>query len=341
MTRASLQTLIDRRAFPDTAEEPELIETHISWIVLTDQYAFKIKRPLQFAFLDFSTLDKRKYFCHREVLLNRRLAPETYLGTLPIRMMDNQLEIGGEEGEIVDYVVWMKKLDPNREMDHLLENGAVKEKAMIALAGQLAVFHSENQLREIQLEISSLQEDFAGIQDVFDVVKEEWGVSVFEQLKESVDLSNTFLKSHQKRIKERAELGFVVDGHGDLHSGNIFIMDQPVIFDCIEFDDHLRQLDILNELAFLCMDLDSFNRADLAKVFVNAYLEKCPCMSLESDRQLLLYYQWYRANVRLKINCLHASNSGLEKERSKYLKTAAKYLKLFQKYMESIWSVSR
>ena len=110
MTAQLLQSLIDRKAFPDSAHKPKLIETHISWVVLTDHFAFKIKKPVHFAFLDFSSLSQRAYYCQKEVKLNQRLAPKVYLGVLPIIQKEDGPMIGGSEGTIIDYAVWMKKI---------------------------------------------------------------------------------------------------------------------------------------------------------------------------------------------------------------------------------------
>ena len=141
MTAQLLQSLMKRKAFPDSAQKLELIETHISWVILTDNFAFKIKKPVQFTFLNFSSLSHRAYYCQKEVELNQRLAPEVYLGVLPIFQKKGGPVIGGSEGMIIDYAVWMKRLDSSKEMDRLLEQNAVKEESIRALAKQLAMFH--------------------------------------------------------------------------------------------------------------------------------------------------------------------------------------------------------
>ena len=340
MTAQLLQSLIDRKAFPDSAHEPTLIETHISWVVLTDHFAFKIKKPVHFTFLDFSSLSKRAYYCQREVTLNQRLAPKIYLGVLPIFQRQDGPVLGGSEGIIIDYAVWMKRLDSNKEMDRLLVQNEVREESIRALAKQLAAFHLNHRIKKSSVTPLSIKADFDGIKEIFGFAKKQWGEGVFKQLKTAIDMSGCFLKEHHAYIMERARSGCIVDGHGDLHCGNIFILDQPVIFDCIEFDDHFRTLDILNELGFLFMDLDRFNRNDLAQVFLQTYMEFFPCMNDQRDEQLLLYYKWYRANVRFKINCLHAMGSNSEISRQKRLQKAMNYLKLFQKYMESLLIVS-
>ena len=225
-------------------------------------------------------------------------------------------------------------------MDRLLGQNQVSRESVRALAKQLASFHLNHRVIESSVSPASIKADFNGIEDVFEFAKIQWGDGVLKQLKTAIAMSDSFIKRHSEYILERARSGCVVDGHGDLHSGNIFILDQPVIFDCIEFDDHFRILDILNELGFLCMDLDRFNRNDLAWVFLQTYTEIFPCLRDERDEQLLLYYKWYRANVRFKIHCLHAMVSSSEKSRQKHLQEAVDYLKLFQKYMESLLTIS-
>lgn len=340
MTAQLLQSIIDRKAFPDSAAKPELIETHISWVVLTDHYAFKIKKPVQYTFLDFSTLAKRACYCESEVRLNRRLAPHVYLGVLPIVQTREGPVLRATGGEIVDYAVWMQKLDTQKEMDRLLVHGEVGANSIRAIARQLALFHLKNRLPDPSVTPVTIQADFEGIKDVFAFAEKQWGTTFLEQLQSAVTFSAHFLQEHHDYLLERSRLGCIVDGHGDLHSGNIFILDEPVIFDCIEFDDQLRTLDVLNEVAFLCMDLERFDRADLARIFMDAYVQYFPCMNDSRDQQLLLYYKWYRSNVRFKINCLHAMGSHSEKKRLHRLQKAEEYMQLFQKYMESLLSVN-
>ncbi|MCS6928681.1 MAG: phosphotransferase [Saprospiraceae bacterium] len=311
MTSEQIRDIIAQRAYPGSEEAVQLVETHISWLLLTPTYAFKIKKPLQFSFLDFSTLEKRHYYCQQEVFLNRRLAPDLYLGVLTVSAdKDGFLSIRPYEEQflLLDYVVWMHRLDNSRQMDRLLAQNAVKPCDLEALAKQLAQFHRRQVLVGADMAGETIVRYKADFEDLFaqeSIARQLFGDEVemyFEQLRQQ---ERRFLSKHQHRLSERTCLGFWVDGHGDLHSRNIFLLPTgPVVFDCIEFSPHLRQLDVLNELAFLSMDLEARGHSSLAQVFIRAYQRHWRCIENAEDEQIFQYFKTYRANVRLKVALL-------------------------------------
>jgi len=307
MTRAEIDRIIRDEVFPDAPGEIELYETHASWVILTAHFAFKIKKPLHYSFLDFSSLEKRKLYCRRELRLNRRFAEEVYLAVLPVREKNGRLKIGGKSGVIVDYALKMKKLDNRLRMDFLLKNGDVDLKRLERLAAQLADFHKNAPAIRRRIAQKKFQNDFADLRVVLPFIKEKFGEKSAAQLEATIDFSDEFLKKMWPRISARKRAGFFIDGHGDLHSRNIFLYKTPVIFDCIEFNDDFRRLDVLNELAFFCMDLEHFGRTDLAEKFMQFYEKDYPVILQEADRLLFQYFKMYRANVRLKVYALKAA----------------------------------
>ncbi len=304
MDKNQVQNILERHAFPGNGEAARLVETHISWVILSPDFAFKMKKPVRFDFLDFSTLPLRKKFCEAEVQQNRRLAPDTYLGVLPIGLKNGLLQIGGEPEEALDYCVWMRREDDSRQLDHLLRVGEVVPDDLKDLAHQLAVFHRNYALAHPDFEPGTLVQDFADLFNHEKKLVETLGESVADALAGMRKELPRLVERHSRRLLARASGGLWVDGHGDLHSRNIFLTEPPIVFDCIEFDTHLRRLDVLNELAFLCMDFDFFGRPDLAEALLRFYQKEHPCITAPEDETLFLFFKAYRANVRLKVTLL-------------------------------------
>lgn len=220
---------------------------HISWVMLTPDFAFKIKKPVHFDFLDFSSLALRRKF-REELRLNRRLAPGTYLGVLPIGLKEGQLHIAKGIKNPVDYAVWMRREDDSRQLDQLLRTGAVQPEDLRPLAHQLAVFHREHALLHPHFDPEELVADFADLFHHEAALTAVLGADALHACPFAGPRS-AFIAKHAKRLRERAKSGLWVDGHGDLHSRNIFLTDPPIVFDCIEFAPHLRRLDVLNGLS--------------------------------------------------------------------------------------------
>lgn len=326
---------------------PQLVETHISWVILSGGDVYKIKKPLRLHFLDFSTLEKRKFYCEREVTLNRRLTEDIYLDILPVITRSDELFIGCREeeagrgkgdtgrltGEVMDYAVHMRRMEEGRRMDKLLKTRQVIHKDMEMLAGKMAAFHKTADIIH--------KKDLRDISDKFaDLISEENYLRKYDpqliSISRAVGISTRFSEKHEKRIRERIEAGYTRDCHGDLHAGNIFLLDTPQPFDCIEFNDDLRQIDVLNEIAFLCMDLEAFGRKDLSERFLTFYLTHFPALETDEDEQLFIYYKSYRANVRAKINSLRARSAATGTEKEAALAEAGKYLVLMNGYLQQL-----
>ena len=285
----------------------ELIETHISWVLLGEQFVYKIKKPVQFDFLDFSSLEKRRYFCERELILNQRFSKDMYLSVLPITQdVEGHFDINGK-GAVVDYALQMKRMDSEQQMDKCLLKGQVTPTQMVQLAQEIAAFHKQTTTIYTPIPIEKHIHEFSDILSIQAPLAAHLGQAISNQLAEEVIKAQQYLKAASSYMEQRHHDGFVVDGHGDLHSRNIFMLSPPVLFDCIEFDDHMRQVDILNELAFLCMDLRYHQQASLEPPFIEAYRKIREIFHSEADWALFTYYKWYRANVRLKVGLLGLS----------------------------------
>lgn len=333
MNKEEITKLIASGGFRGKPFKGRLVETHISWVVLGPRDVFKIKRPVQFNFLDFSTLDKRKYFCEREVMLNRRLT-NIYLDVLPVRSWQGRLEIGEKKGEVIDYAVHMRKLQGAKKMDELLKNGKVRPEQIRQLSEKVAQFHRQAEVVYPPLDLSQMKRTFNDILTVRDWVEKALGKDSARLIEQAVTFSDAFLEKHASFIEERIKNGMYRDVHGDLHSGNIFLYRDPVIFDCIEFNDAFRQIDVLNEVGFFCMDLECLGHRDFSNLFINRYLELFPALVSREGEQLINYYKCYRANVRAKVSALHASQAEGLSLKAKKCAEADQYLKQMSLYTD-------
>lgn len=312
-----------------------LQETHISWIILTKKHAFKLKKPVKLSFLDFSTLDLREKYCKKELMLNKRYT-DIYLAVCPVRFHHGKYEIGGEKGQIIDYVVQMKKMSAAKKMDFLLKQGKVDKADMHRLAKTITDFHKDSIRVNIPFNIDFGCSLFNDIKANDDFINEKLGDKYSELVSRSIQWSNNFLLSHSKRFQERIDKGFKRDLHGDLHGGNIFLYKKPVLFDCIEFNDQYRQIDVLYEIAFLCMDLEAFDQEYLARAFLSTYLKLLPCCEDQEDEHIFIYFKSLRANIRAKVHATTAARAHFKKDIQKHIEETQKYLILMKKYMENV-----
>lgn len=318
--------------FPDSCKNSTFSETHISWIVLTDQYAFKMKRPVKLSFLDFSTIEKRKFYCLQEVKLNKRLAPDMYIGVIPITK-SLIAEESNNNDDIIDYAVQMKRMDNDKEMHKLLEDDKVTEKHLEKLAQKIAQFHKDTQIVKNAFNTAGMIEEFTDINNVLDDDSEDQLIDpdYKEIVLNCIEKSKSYLNDNRSLFNDRIISGFQRDCHGDLNATNIFLYDDPVIFDCIEFNDEFRYIDVLNEIAFLCVDLDFYGSKDLSSFFAKSYMQSFDMKDVDMPDSLFNFYKCYRANIRAKVTLLSLSEYPEDKNKQK---DAEGYIKLMEGYSE-------
>jgi aminoglycoside phosphotransferase family enzyme/predicted kinase len=295
-----IRSLHDPDCYDHAAGPVRVIETHISYVLLTGEFAYKIKKPLDLGFLDFSSLDKRLHACREEVRLNRRLAPNIYIGVVPITGTPAAPRINGN-GEAFEYAVKMRQFPSDATLDRLDAEGGMTAQHVESIAATLARFHLESCDRADEdspwgspdAVWQPVAQNFAQIAPHLDSPADRAQLDALQRWSESEHARLAPLMAARKRD------GFVRECHGDLHLGNLAWVDgRLLVFDCIEFNPALSWIDIQCEIAFLYMDLLQHGHADWAWLFINLWLEETGDYA---GLELLRYYAVYRAMVRAKV----------------------------------------
>ncbi len=333
MNRKQIDLLLTSGKFPPGFHQGELVETHISYVLLGRSLAYKIKKSIKYSFLDFSTLVHRKYFCEQEVILNNRLSKGVYLGVVPIYQEEGRIIVGGTRGKIIDYAVKMKRLQGTKQMHLMLDQKLVTIKHMKVLASMIRGFHQQAEVIHTVFDPAALAARFNDIRSIVLFVKHSLGAEEAAVIHKATRMSDSFLRIHQETFKGRIADGYIRDCHGDLHSRNIFLYARPVIFDCLEFNDDFRRIDVLDELAFFCMDLEAEGFDHLSKAFTDYYFEGDKAQFGKTEHMLFTYYKCYRANVRAKVNALRAMNPEVSVRKGS-LDDVRKYINLMDKYLD-------
>jgi len=336
--------LITKESLSFTTKEFKVLQTHISYVFITDEIVYKIKKPVNFGFLDFTTLEKRKFYCEREVELNRRLCPDIYLGVVPVVKRGERFFIEdvaktcqSPEGEIVDYAVKMKRLPEEGMMGTLLAKGWLTTKHIDLIVKKLVPFYQRAETNEEISKYGSLQFISYNIEENFSQTIEFVGRALTQRKFETiVGYSRRFMEENASLFEKRVKEGYIRDGHGDLYSANICFDDlkEVYIFDCIEFNERFRCGDVCSDLAFLAMDLDFYRLDELSKYFIDEFVKK----SGDKDLLLLLdFYKCYRAYVRGKVGCFTSQDESLSsKVREEALMLSQKYFDLAFRYAGGI-----
>lgn len=321
-----IAALLDPGRYPHPAKKVRLVETHISWVLLAGRYAYKIKKALDLGFLDFTTLEKRRFYCAEEIRLNRRLAPRIYLDVVPIGGTPEYPRFGAQPA--IEYAVKMRRFPATRLMDRLLEAGRIEARHLDSLAATVARFHGG--LPGIAADsgdgsVASIRD--AAMQNfgtLLPLMKDEADASALDALQQATIAA---YEAGKPLFVERRAQGFVRECHGDLHLGNIALIgDEPVPFDGIEFNPDLRWIDVISEAAFTMMDLLHRQQPHMAFRFINAYLE---AGGDYAGVAVLRYYLAYRATVRAKVAAIRSAQSGLSaRAREKELRGCRSHLAL-------------
>ena len=331
MEKKQIEQLIQKGLFPfEQQAKVRLIETAISYVILKGSYAYKIKKNSKLSFLDFSTLKKRRHYCYEELRLNKRLAKEMYLDVLSVTQNKNQWKISKTAAGAIDYAVLMKRMNPLHQLNVLLKKNNIQTHTIKDLGKTIASFHLKEKSLIIPYDPFFLSREFADIRHFNTTIENCAGEEYTHLVLVSIQLSDSFIILQQDFIRSRVKDGYVKNCHGDLHSQNIFIEKKPVIFDCIEFRDAFRQIDVLNEIAFLCMDLEIHGQKSFSKLFLKTYLNNTGFLFGPKEKLLFIYFKAYRACIRAKVSAIalaqHPDDVSLQSDVKKYIKAMAVYL---------------
>jgi len=329
--KSLIRALLDPKTYPNNPESVRLVQTQMSLLFLTGDYVYKVKKPVDLGYLDYSTLEKRRFFCYQELKLNKRLSPDVYLEVVPLVRQSGKLLLGGD-GEVVEYAVKMRQLPEERMMDVLLSKNEVSKEMAQRVAEKVAVFH---QWAETSIDISSygsLDAVLTNTEENFVQTEEYIGVSISKRQYEAIRaFTNGFTERNAWLFEKRVREGKIRDCHGDLHSSHVCFVNGVCIYDCIEFNDRFRYCDVAAEVAFLAMDLDYHGRPDLSKHFTNSYVK---VTQDEELLKLLDFYKCYRAYVRGKVGSFKLDDPLIpEEEKAKDLATARRYFELAESYI--------
>ncbi|KYH42809.1 MAG: kinase [Candidatus Bathyarchaeota archaeon B63] len=332
---AIIEALMDPAAYDEEIRYIKMLQTHISYIILTGKYAYKIKKPVDFGFLDFTTLEKRRFYCEEEVRLNRRLCGDMYVGVLPVTISDGSVKIGGS-GRTVEYTVKMRELPQEALMSRLLDRDEVTADIMDQIARILSEFHRKAETnREIE-SYGSIRILRFNWDENFDQTGEFIGRTIrkgdYDFIRRAV---RGFLDGRRGLFKLRRDKGRIRECHGDLHSGNIFIADRIYIYDAIEFNKRFRYCDVASDIAFLLMDLEFLSKESLSIRFLDRYIEYSG--EKEDFLEVLPFYKCYRAYVRGKVTSFKLNDPNIpEEEKETSRQMAERYFWMSRQYAEQM-----
>jgi hypothetical protein len=301
-----VQAMLDPGFYPEKPEKIQMIQTQMSFVFLSGEYAYKIKKPVNLGYLDYSSLNSRYHYCQNELNLNRRLCPEVYLEVLPVSRHDGKICLG-EIGEVIDYTLKMRRLPQEKMLNVLLERDHVSEEMVELVAKKISEFHK---LAETNQQISTYGNILSirgNIEENFNQTEKSIGRTISKEKYQQIrQYTSEYLVKNRPLFENRVNTGKIRDCHGDLHAAHICFTNNICIYDCIEFNDRFRYGDVASEVSFLAMDLDHFGRADLSSIFVNSYV------NFSNDPELLkllAFYKCYRAYVRGKVESFKLDDS--------------------------------
>ena len=326
-----IHSLLQPLPYNHPVRKIELVETHISWVILTGDYAYKIKKPCNLGFLDFSTLVKRKYYCEEELRLNQRLASPIYLGIIAITGTPQQPVLQGTD-QVIEYAIKMIQFPQHAQLDRMLAAGKLDHHHMDAFAYKIANFHRTASIAKPDTDFGNPDHVYHAVVQTFDQIRQQADSIPFDtEITELETWSKATFDKLTSLFEQRKQDGFIRECHGDMHLRNlIWWNNEPLAFDCLEFDPDLRWIDTLSEVAFLVMDLDSRKQQKLAQRFLNTYLEQTGDYA---GMPIFRFYLVYRAIVRAMVDLIrggHPDISPAEKQAAKteflaYLKLADSY----------------
>lgn len=329
-----IQQMLQPEFYPHPVELPiELLQTHISYILLAGDYAYKVKKSLDFGFLNYSTLEKRKHFCFEELRLNQRAAADLYLEVLPITQLGQQVQLAGA-GEAVEYTVKMRRFPQHTLLSHRFEQGDLTESLVQDLAIAIAAFHQSAYSDDYIRSFGTV----AAIREAFDENYEQTkayigGPQTQQQFDETRAYTDRFFAERQDLFQQRVEDGWIRECHGDLHLGNICDWNnQLYLFDCIEFNESFRFVDVMFDIAYIVMDLEAGHRPDLSALFLNTYVEQTGDWQ---GLEVLPIYVSRQTYVRAKVTSFMLGDPSVsDDDKAQASAKAARYYELAWRYAQ-------
>lgn len=288
--------------YAETPTRIEVIETHMSFVFLTARHAYKLKKPVRYEFLDFSTRALRKFYCEEELRLNRRLAENVYLDVVPLsRTPGGRLRVGVEGAAALEWLVQMRRLPQEHMLDERIRHGTLQERQIVALATRLAHFYRTRPSEDIapSAQLASLQ---AEIDKSANVLLEHAGAPNSNSVRALHATQTALLQANADALRERVAAGRIVEGHGDLRPEHVCLLDEPVVFDCLEFNRGLRIVDPWDELGFLAMKCTRLRAPQAARILLEHYGRLTRDVAPPA---LVALYQSIRAALRARLCLLH------------------------------------
>lgn len=334
MTEASIPVLIQQMLqpgfYPHSVEEPiTLIQTHISYVLLTGEYAYKVKKPVNFGFLDYSTLERRKHFCEEELRLNQRGAAELYLEVLSISGDEKQYQLGGT-GQVVEYVLKMRQFPQEKLFVNLFEQGKLDD-LMEDLGHVVAQYHAKAVTNDYIRKFGEVEQVRMAFEENYQQTEKYIGsLQTKSQFEETKQYTDSFFGRSQL-FTSRIANNSIRECHGDLYMQNICLWhDKILLFDCIEFNEPFRFVDVMYDVGFAVMDFEARQRPDLGNAFLNTYVEQTGDWE---GLQVLPLYLSRQAYVRAKVNSFLSEDPGVpDAVKQKAAKTAADYYRQAWEY---------
>ena len=320
-TQNIVELLQNPRALPNRPSHVETIETHISWVFLTDHRVYKLKKPVRFEFLDFSSPQARRLACEEEVRLNRRLAHKVYLSVLPVTVdQRHRLELDGDGTEI-DYVVEMRRLPADRALDHLICRRQLHTSDMKSLTRYLVEFYTRLPPKVLQPRGHHrhlVEHCQSNLNDLLGLLGERYEL----EIRRIHTSQMRYLTLEQGMFYDRVCDGRIVDGHGDLRAEHIFLESPPAVIDCVEFSKEFREVDVIDELAFLAMDCQRLGNSDVGRHVLEAFQNES---GDHPPEELVAFYKSYRACVRAKVAALQLEQAQ-DVDKKPFLRQVHQYL---------------
>jgi uncharacterized protein len=330
-----IQQMMQPQFYPHSVVEPiQLVQTHVSYILLTGELAYKVKKPVNYGFLDFSTLEKRQHFCQEEIRLNARGAAHLYLEVLPIGQTGDRFYLG-QTDQPVEYVVKMKQFPAGTLFSDLFDQGKLTPDLLVRLAGELAAFHTKGEISDYIRSFGQVEQIRQAIDENYDQTTGYIGtVQTQTQFDETRAYTDRLFATQAPLFQQRVQQNWIRECHGDVHLRNIALWnDEILLFDCIEFNEPFRFVDTMFDIAYIVMDLDARDRPDLSNIFLNAYIE---IMGDWAGLQVLPLYLSRQSYVRAKVTSFLLGDPTIpDAVKQEAEQTASRYYRLAWEYTQS------